>query len=104
MEKSRRLAAQKSIDTGLVQLTGPITLVQALDSPHQSVLILMPIYDSVSVPDTLQKRRDRAYGWSYAPLLMEEVMADSALEDDKTHLDLYDVTDRIIASAFLIVM
>ncbi|WP_133010358.1 CHASE domain-containing protein [Marinomonas flavescens] len=92
-EKNRRIAAKNALETGKVQLTGPITLVQASGSPLQSFLILMPIYDSGAVPDTLEKRKARAYGWSYAPLLMQDVMVNLGLDNTRVHVDLYDVTD-----------
>lgn len=92
-EVNRRSAAKAAIETGKVHLTGPITLVQATGNPQQSFLILMPIYNSGSVPSTLQDRQDRAFGWSYAPLLMQEVMADLGLDTNQVHLELFDITD-----------
>ncbi|MFI8621236.1 CHASE domain-containing protein [Marinomonas sp. NPDC078689] len=92
-EKNRRTAAKAAIDTGKVHLTGPITLVQATGNPLQSFLILMPIYNSGAAPKTLKARQDRAYGWSYAPLLMQEVMADLGLNTKNVHLELFDITE-----------
>ncbi|MCT7656748.1 CHASE domain-containing protein [Oceanimonas sp. NS1] len=75
-ELNRRTAADDAIATGQVRITGPITLVQATGNPLQSFLILMPIYEGGDTPNTLAERRAKAFGWSYAPLLMQEVLAD----------------------------
>ncbi|WP_020680116.1 CHASE domain-containing protein [Marinobacterium rhizophilum] len=91
-EKNRRDAALAAIRTGRVQLTGPITLVQATGKPLQSVLILMPIYRDGPTPMTIAGREKNAFGWSYAPLLMEEVLTDLGLDSKAVHLELRDVT------------
>ncbi|MFP2768169.1 CHASE domain-containing protein [Oceanisphaera sp. KMM 10153] len=92
-EKTRRDAAEAAIRTGEVRLTGPITLVQASGKPQQSFLILMPIYRGGVTPATEAEREQQALGWSYAPLLMEEVLSTLRLDDDVVHLELFDVTE-----------
>lgn len=80
-ETSRREAAQAAMRTGSVQLTGPITLVQATGKPLQSFLILMPIYRGAVTPATVEQREAEILGWCYAPLLMEEVLRGLQLQD-----------------------
>ena len=92
-EKNRREAAASSLYSGEVRLTGPITLVQATGKSQQSFLILMPIYRGGSIPPTLDERLDKGFGWSYAPLIMEEVLAGLNYDPNKLHFELYDVTD-----------
>jgi len=92
-ETNRRTAAYEAMVTGRVQLTGPITLVQASGNPQQSFLILMPIYRPGMPVLTPQQRIAATFGWSYAPLLMEEVLADLHLNDDLFSVTLADVTD-----------
>ncbi|MDH2436202.1 CHASE domain-containing protein [Pokkaliibacter sp. MBI-7] len=92
-ERNRKAAADKALATGEVQLTGPITLVQATGSPLQSFLILMPIYRDPATPATEAERLSKGWGWSYAPLLMTDVLAGLELDPDKLHLELFDVTD-----------
>ncbi|PKO82209.1 MAG: two-component system sensor histidine kinase/response regulator [Betaproteobacteria bacterium HGW-Betaproteobacteria-13] len=92
-ETNRRAAAIAAIRSGQARLTGPITLVQATGRPQQSFLILLPIYRNGLTPDTVEAREAAAFGWSYAPLLMEEVLAALKLNDLKAHLVLRDVTD-----------
>ncbi|WP_298723588.1 CHASE domain-containing protein [uncultured Oceanisphaera sp.] len=92
-EKNRRAAADAAMRTGKVRLTGPITLVQASGKPLQSFLILMPIYRDGMTPATEAERVQQVFGWSYAPLLMEEVLSSLHLDADTVQLELFDVTE-----------
>lgn len=92
-ERNRREAAAESLYTGEVRLTGPITLVQASGKPQQSFLILMPIYRGGSTPVTQAERIEKGFGWSYAPLLMEEVLGGLNYDPEKVHYQLLDITD-----------
>jgi len=92
-ETNRRKAADDAMKTGMVQLSGPITLVQATGNPKQSFLILTPVYRPQMPLDTEQQRVSAAFGWSYAPLLMEEVLADLNIYDGTFELKLIDVTE-----------
>jgi PAS domain S-box-containing protein len=92
-EKNRREAALSSLFTGEVRLTGPITLVQATGKAQQSFLILMPIYRGGSTPTSQAERIEKGFGWSYAPLLMEEVLDGLNYEPDKVNYELVDITD-----------
>ena len=91
-ETNRRTAAYNAIKTGEVQLTGPITLVQATGKAKQSFLILMPIYLTKYTPDTVELREKYAFGWSYAPLITEEILTGFNLDTSLTELTLTDVT------------
>ncbi|MCH1929910.1 PAS domain S-box protein [Shewanella sp. A25] len=92
-EANRKQAADNALRTGKVRLTGPITLVQATGKPLQSFLILMPIYRSVTVPATEAERLAEGFGWSYAPLVTNEVLADLDLSAKATKLILRDVSN-----------
>ncbi|PXF32454.1 hypothetical protein WH50_04285 [Pokkaliibacter plantistimulans] len=92
-ERNRKAAADKALVTGEVQLTGPITLVQATGSPLQSFLILMPIYRDPATPATEAERLSRAWGWSYAPLLMTDVLGGLGIDPENLHMELIDVTE-----------
>ena len=91
-ETNRREAAQAAMRTGSVQLTSPITLVQAIGKPQQSFLILMPIYRGAVTPATVEQREAEIVGWSYAPLLMEEVLQGLQLQDQMSRFSLRDIT------------
>lgn len=91
-ERNRRLAAESSMTSGEVRLTGPITLVQATGKPKQSFLILLPIYAGGSTPATLFDRQQTLFGWSYAPLIMEDVLSDIRMSN-KELLSISDITE-----------
>ncbi|EGM78928.1 PAS domain S-box/PAS domain S-box [Rheinheimera sp. A13L] len=92
-EHNRYAAAKSAMLSGEVRLTGPITLVQASGLPAQSFLILMPLYRSVKTPETAAEREKQAFGWSYAPLIMTEVLAHVRVDANKFILSLDDVTE-----------
>ena len=92
-ESNRREAAQAAMRTGEVQLTAPITLVQATGNPQQSFLIVMPIYRSAVTPATVEQREVEIFGWSFAPLLMQEVLRGLQPKDQVSHFVLRDITE-----------
>ncbi|WP_188925200.1 PAS domain S-box protein [Shewanella algicola] len=92
-EANRKKAALDAILTGEVRLTGPITLVQATGNPLQAFLILMPIYRSGGTPELPALREQQAFGWSYAPLVANEVFEDLSLSRPNTKLLVKDITD-----------
>jgi PAS domain S-box-containing protein len=91
-EKQRRDAADAAMLSGEVTLSGPITLVQATGKPLQSFLILMPIYRNGTTPTTTEAREAEAFGWSYAPLVTNEVLIGLDLYQKTTKLQLSDIT------------
>lgn len=92
-EHNRYVAATAAMLSGEVRLTGPITLVQASGLPAQSFLILMPLYRSAKTPETAVEREKQAFGWSYAPLNMTEVLAHVRVDANQFILSLDDVTE-----------
>ena len=91
-EHNRREAALLSLRTGEVRLTGPITLVQATGNPLQSFLIMLPVYKNSGTPNSLEERERLGFGWSYAPLIIEEVLTDLRLRPEYFAAELKDVT------------
>ncbi|PZE11103.1 two-component system sensor histidine kinase/response regulator [Pseudomonas sp. 57B-090624] len=91
-ESNRREAALAAMRSGEVRLTAPITLVQAIGKPLQSFLMLMPIYQGVTVPGTVEERERQLVGWSYAPLLTEEVLDGLQVDAHSLQLRLRDIT------------
>ena len=92
-EANRRQAARSAMLSGEVRLSGPITLVQATGQPQQSFLILMPIYRGGVDPDTIEAREAQAFGWSYAPLSMGEVLKGIRPPEQAVSLELRDITE-----------
>jgi len=93
-ELHRRHAAEQAMRSGQTRLTAPITLVQASGKSRQSFLMLMPIYSSWQVPDRETERVGKLIGWSYAPLIMEEMLAGLPMETQQLHLGISDITDN----------
>jgi PAS domain S-box-containing protein len=91
-EHNRREAALLSLRTGEVRLTGPITLVQATGNPLQSFLIMLPVYKNSGTPNSLEERERLGFGWSYAPLIIEEVLTDLRLRPEYFSAEINDVT------------
>ena len=95
-EPMRRRAALNAARFNDVRLTAPITLVQASSQVLHGFLILLPIYDASPVPTTAEKRLEAIKGWSYAPLLANEVLSTiSALKQD-VFLTISDVDQQTV--------
>lgn len=92
-ETNRRQAALAAMRSGEVRLSGPITLVQNIGQPLQSFLIFLPIYRDLVTPDTVEARETQALGWSYAPLITDDVLNGIRPSEDAVSLELADVTD-----------
>jgi PAS domain S-box-containing protein len=89
-EASRRDAAERALRTGEVTLTAPITLVQASTHRQRSFLLLLPIYEGGSTPESEAERVARSPGWVYSPLVADEVLADLDLQRGRIALRLRD--------------
>jgi PAS domain S-box-containing protein len=90
-EATRRAGADTALASGQATLTGPITLVQALGQPLRSFLLLLPIYAADASLTDEAARRAAGVGWTYAPLVADEVLA--GLDVRHAHLHLRDVGD-----------
>lgn len=75
-ERARREAAQQAMRTGQATLTSPVTLVQVAQVPKRSFLVLLPIYRLGMPTQTPEQREAATYGWSYAPLVIDDVLRD----------------------------
>lgn len=73
-EANRRLAADRAMLSGKATLTEPITLVQATGKPARGFLLLLPVYDPSLPQSTPEQRRAALVGWSYAPLIVDDVL------------------------------
>ena len=92
-EANRKAAADAAMRSGQVQLTAPITLVQAMKAPSKSFLMLMPIYRDGMARDSEAQRVAATLGWSYASILMDEVMGAIRINPELTQFTLSDVSD-----------
>ncbi|MFN3304455.1 MAG: CHASE domain-containing protein [Roseateles sp.] len=73
-ERHRREAAVAAAQSAAPRLTAPITLVQANQKPRQGFLMLLPVYAPGVLPPDPDARLAQTMGWSYAPLLADEVL------------------------------
>ncbi|MDX1537084.1 CHASE domain-containing protein [Arsukibacterium sp.] len=92
-EAMRRNAALSAARNNAVQLTAPITLVQAEQKSQQGFLILLPVYNISPAPTTEQERLNHIFGWSYAALLIDEVLSSFTGLGPDIVLTISDITD-----------
>lgn len=93
-ETMRRQAALNAARLNQFQLSGPITLVQAAQKSQQGFLVLMPIYRQQPTPATEQQRIAQLYGWSYTPILIDEVLRTVPGVSDDISLQITDITSQ----------
>ncbi|WP_193755498.1 CHASE domain-containing protein [Psychromonas sp. psych-6C06] len=82
-ESNRRAAALSAARHDRPFLTAPITLVQADRKPRKGALALLPIYADGVKLETNEARENAVIGWSYTPLIIDDVL--SHLEDLTDH-------------------
>ena len=83
-EFNRRVTAENSALHDKTMLSAPITLVQASGETEHGFLLIQPLYFSKKRPQTLKDIEDTVYGWTYAPLLIGEILETvSQLGQDK---------------------
>ncbi|OHU91838.1 MULTISPECIES: CHASE domain-containing protein [Pseudoalteromonas] len=90
-ESMRRRAALEAAMSDEPRLTAPITLVQANNKAQQGFLILMAIYRS-DAPFKPSERLDNVVGWSYAPILIDEILSSMRSLSDDIVMSISDVT------------
>ncbi|CAH9065985.1 Sensor histidine kinase RcsC [Pseudoalteromonas holothuriae] len=90
-EEMRRRAALEAGMSGEVRLTAPVTLVQANNKAQQGFLILLPIYQD-NTPNNVSDRLNGLVGWSYSPILIDEVLSSIRSLSDNVVLSISDET------------
>ncbi|WP_372083989.1 PAS domain S-box protein [Tistrella mobilis] len=99
-EPARRAAAEAAMTTGSARLTAPITLVQATGARNRGFLLLLPVYAGGSTPPDAESRIAATTGWTYAPLVIDRLLRDLAVENTLLDLSLRDVTEDAAAADF----
>lgn len=89
-EPQRREAALRSAETREATLTPPLTLVQASGKRSGGMLLLLPLLRHGPSADHPDRPEEQLVGWSYAPLLIEDVLAGLDSEDTHYELSLFD--------------
>jgi len=89
-EENRYSGVKKTRDTGLAQLTGPITLVQdAKKTP--GFLFFAPFYQKNTAHNSIETRRESIQGVAYAPFIMHKLISGTlAIENRHVSLKITD--------------
>lgn len=75
-EPSRQAAMAMARDTGQVQVTEPVELLQLVGQPHATGLLMYaPIYAGGLTPTTVAARRAAMSGWVYVPFAVDSYVA-----------------------------
>ena len=99
-EGNRRKAMLNAFRSGKATLTHPITLVQASGKPKSGFLLILPLYPQHRVPASAEAREASALGASYAPLVIDEVLADFQFRKKGIDMALSDILDDGSANLF----
>ncbi|MCU0762797.1 MAG: CHASE domain-containing protein, partial [Hydrogenophaga sp.] len=87
-EVNRREAALLAARAAQARISAPITLVQTDDRPDQGLLMLLPVYPDGAVPLSPDERQRVLVGWVFAPLLLDEVLANLGPRAHQIHIRL----------------
>lgn len=93
-EANRRHSAISAARNDRVYLTAPITLVQANKKSRKGALVLLPVYAQESDLTTPLLREKSVLGWSYAPLVIDDVLSDLKSHTDQAFVTLTNVEER----------
>lgn len=93
-EANRRDAALAAARDGQVRLTAPITLVQAGSHPRRGFLAFLPVYRTGAAIHTPAARDAAALGWTYAPLVVDDVLAGLGPQMQEIGIQLTDATEQ----------
>jgi signal transduction histidine kinase len=89
-ETNRYTAIKKARDSGLAQLTGPITLVQD-DKKTPGFLFYAPFYKAGASHNSVEDRQNNIIGVSYAPFIMYKLISGTlAIENRLVSLQISD--------------
>ena len=94
-EPNRRAAALAAAREAEARLTAPTTLVQASGLARRGFLLLLPVYrDFPPSPEPVAREAD-TLGWTYAPLVVDEVLANLAPELRTVAISLTDGAEQV---------
>lgn len=74
-EPHRREAAERAMETGRATLTAPVTLVQATGMQGRGFLLFLPVQKLGAPKGSSADRQAATVGWTYAPLVIDEILA-----------------------------
>lgn len=90
----RQRAMKQAMDSGQIQLTGMVQLMQDNGRKLPGMLLYTPVYSGGSTPPTLSQRRSSMVGWVYSPFHVAR-MIEGAIAPARTseHLRVVDTTE-----------
>ena len=96
---SRREAMERARDTGEAVASGPVRLVQELGPNEQrGFLIYVPVYTSRGIPATIADRREKLYGFVYAPFRANDLFTSILGRQQEVAFSVYDGDNLFYAS------
>jgi PAS domain S-box-containing protein len=91
-EPHRRDTAVKAMESGEAVISAPITLVQVSGKRDRGLLFLLAIYRPGEPIETAADRRTAAIGWAVAPLVIDDVLANSEVFKGEFAFSIRDTT------------
>lgn len=92
-EAGRKKAAIDSIESGHAMLTSKIHLVQNVNN-ESGFIYLLPIYETVTVPEKIADRVKEIKGWAFCPITLSSLIGPlTNLTDNLFSYELYDITN-----------
>jgi len=92
-DEERRVAAIAAMLSGKATLTAPIKLVQASGQADHGFLFLLPIYRVGVELASATERTGALIGWSFAPIIIDDIFKGSGSLDPEIKLSIKDVSD-----------
>lgn len=89
-EGHRKEAAITAMDSGEATLTAPLTLVQATGMHSRGFLLFLPVVRPGSAASAVPLRRQSTVGWTYMPLIIDEVLAGFDLQGGEFDFSITD--------------
>lgn len=93
-EPNRREAALTAAREGRAQITAPITLVQADAQRRHGFLVYLPVFAVGAPVHTPEAREAATIGWTYAPLVVDDVLAGLGPRAQQVALRLTDSEEK----------
>ncbi|KRC11129.1 hypothetical protein ASE11_19830 [Hydrogenophaga sp. Root209] len=94
-EPNRRAAALSAAREAEARLTAPTTLVQASGLARRGFLMLLPVYRDFPPSPEPAAREAATLGWTYAPLVVDEVLANLAPQLRTVAISLTDGAEQV---------
>ena len=90
----RKMAMDIARDSGMLSLSGKVTLVQEIDTHKQAgFLLYAPLYQKNMDMSDFQKRQKGLIGFIYSPFRMDDLMRSTKADTDEIDFKLYDSHD-----------